>query len=331
MSTSVSPPNLGFRNALEEHLRQALVNALPDLNLEPQDILQIPKWASEWGEPRPMSVERVVRPEGRPAIPIRNGEPVLSVGNLWQQPVQEATPKIERAIAGVGRIEATDDPLGIRTVVGTGWMIHEDIVVTNRHVASRFALKTRPHLFKTSSDDFTTPLRVTIDFQEEPGHGAINTQTFLVERVLDILPDDGPDLAFLRVKSSFQGQPLLPLPIRLSGNSNALAPGSVIAVIGYPAQPRGASLEEQKVNDAVFQSYGVKTISPGEIIEVNDDGTFTHDCSTLEGNSGSVIVDLNSGEAIGIHYHGTFLTGNTAVSFAVIREHLNALAPQNLA
>ena len=33
-------------------------------------------------------------------------------------------------------------------------------------------------------------------------------------------------------------------------------------------------------------------------------GYFTHDCTTLGGNSGSVVLDLTTGEAVGLHFAG---------------------------
>ena len=38
-----------------------------------------------------------------------------------------------------------------------------------------------------------------------------------------------------------------------------------------------------------------------------------HDCSTLGGNSGSVVLSLETGEAVGLHFAGRFLEANFAV------------------
>ena len=40
---------------------------------------------------------------------------------------------------------------------------------------------------------------------------------------------------------------------------------------------------------------------------------ITHDCSTLGGNSGSVLLDLQTGEAVGLHFAGLYLQDNFAV------------------
>src|SRR5262249_3559703 len=50
-----------------------------------------------------------------------------------------------------------------------------------------------------------------------------------------------------------------------------------------------------------------------------------HNCTTLGGNSGSVVVDLKSGEALGLHFSGGFLRTNFAVRADRVKERLDAL------
>ena len=38
-----------------------------------------------------------------------------------------------------------------------------------------------------------------------------------------------------------------------------------------------------------------------------------HDASTLGGNSGSAVIDLETGEAVGLHFAGSYLQANYAV------------------
>jgi endonuclease G len=50
-----------------------------------------------------------------------------------------------------------------------------------------------------------------------------------------------------------------------------------------------------------------------------------HNCTTLGGNSGSVVVDLKRGEALGLHFSGSFLRTNFAVRADRVKERLDAL------
>ena len=40
---------------------------------------------------------------------------------------------------------------------------------------------------------------------------------------------------------------------------------------------------------------------------------MTHDASTLGGNSGSAIIDVDSGEVVALHFAGEYLKANYAV------------------
>src|SRR4029450_1036479 len=53
--------------------------------------------------------------------------------------------------------------------------------------------------------------------------------------------------------------------------------------------------------------------------------TFTHDCTTLGGNSGSIVLDVETGAALGLHYAGQFHRANFAVTADVLRERLRKL------
>ena len=60
---------------------------------------------------------------------------------------------------------------------------------------------------------------------------------------------------------------------------------------------------------------------PGAIIRMEPCSTGTepedvifHDASTLGGNSGSCVVDLDSGRVIGLHFAGQYMQYNEAVA-----------------
>ena len=64
--------------------------------------------------------------------------------------------------------------------------------------------------------------------------------------------------------------------------------------------------------DDIFQ---VKRLQPGQFNSMFAEyGVFSHDCSTLGGNSGSGIVDVASNLIIGVHYKGKYRQANYAVA-----------------
>lgn len=316
-----------FQQALEERLRDVLRQATPEWELNPQNMGMLHEWVLDWSQPHSLSVERVVRPEGRPALVIQQGAFSIPSTNVWQPRLETSQLQIENAIPSVGQIKKIDNSIHQTTAVGTAWMVRPRVAITNRHVARTFAKASETGVgFKfRRGNNGVTPFRVQIDFQNE--HEEADNHGFPVEEVLHMTPENGPDLALLRVADAADRQSLPPAPITLAADPARLKAGTQVVTIGYPAEPLPGSLApgEREVNEAIFQAYGVKTLSPGEIVTVNPDGTFVHDCSTLEGNSGSVILDLESGEALGIHFHGSFLRGNMAVSYTTIREYLHSL------
>src|SRR5262249_34036669 len=58
------------------------------------------------------------------------------------------------------------------------------------------------------------------------------------------------------------------------------------------------------------------TMAPAE-------GSSRHDCTTLGGNSGSVVLDLASGEAVGLHFAGLYQETNYAVQASLLAEYVS--------
>jgi endonuclease G len=64
------------------------------------------------------------------------------------------------------------------------------------------------------------------------------------------------------------------------------------------------------MDDIYGDVYDKKRLAPGAITEV-DEKRLLHNCTTLGGNSGSAVVDLATGDALGLHFSGSFLRTNT--------------------
>jgi endonuclease G len=263
-----------------------------------------------------LSQETIVRRTGRPVLAVvQNQISGLDDGDarVWKARLTQAALPLSRAASAVGRIEVEGHAL---SWLGTGWLVAPDIVVTNRHVAAAFARRLGDgFVFRRS--ELGAPMSAAIDFLEEIGRR--DSLVFQLERVLHIEEDDGPDLAFLRV-SSAPGS-MLAAPIALAGQ--AAQADDTVAVIGYPA--RDSRIPDTELMDRIFGNvYDKKRLAPGQVMRA-DGQRVQHDCSTLGGNSGSVVLSLRTGEAVGIHFAGTFLTTNLAVPGAVIAERLDAV------
>ena len=264
----------------------------------------------------PASVRNIVLRVGRPVLAIVGNEARLDFADsesaVWRARLQQSAPMLERAARAVGRIEVA----GVRGApfAGTGWLVDRNTVVTNRHVALAFGRRAgRRFTFRQRSR--TRPMTAAIDFLEETGSSA--ELAFPIVDILHIEHERGPDIALLRIEQR-RGADEPADPIRLS-TSRAGAEQQV-AVIGYPA--RDSRVPDAQLMQSIFGDvYDKKRLAPGQITQAKRDVVY-HDCSTLGGNSGSVVLDLATGEAVGLHFAGRFLEANYAVPASVIGERL---------
>ena len=263
--------------------------------------------------PRPdqlSSLEAIIDAELRPAIDIVNGSFTVSHplwADLSDRPFRT---RIESVMPSIGRIELPGHrrlPYG-----GTGFVVGRGIVMTNRHVAEIFArgLGDRKVVFLPEAS-------AGIDFLHE--RDQVRGATLMVSRVIMIHPYW--DMAILAV----DGLPSTALPLTLSLRDARDLVGHRIFVVGYPAfDPRNP---ERVQNDVFGGRYGIKRLQPGELQGGLQTASFgklvysaSHDCSTLGGNSGSAVIDLENGEVLGLHFGGAYHQMNYSVPSAALAQ-----------
>jgi endonuclease G, mitochondrial len=266
--------------------------------------------------------EAIVLQFGRPSVLIRRnsfGQQTFEFpeSRVWMDRLEASRTRIEATIPAVGRLDLYGMP-GY-TWIGTGWLVHEQVVVTNRHVAQVFASRSeRGFGFRRATAD-EIPVRVSIDFRHE--YLQDEESEFRCKEVLYIGDDDGPDLAFLLVHPQSTLGAGLDKPIKLS--TRPPSSGQRVAVIGYSAWD--GRRNDPLIMDHLFgKIYNKKRLAPGLVERVEED-YFIHDCTTLGGNSGSVVIDLDTGTALGLHFAGSYLQANYAVPASQIARRLEAL------
>lgn len=261
--------------------------------------------------------ETIVLTKGRPVLDVKAGEAVLDIteveSRIWKDRLAEAGSIIAPNIAAVGRIELVNHPRGVDWI-GTGWVIRDDIVVTNRHVAETFG-------YSDGSDFIFRPgfdggrMQANIDFLEEFDN--LKSSEFPVFKIMHIEDGGGPDIAFLRIEPV--NGAALPSPVSIS--SDAAKQGDQVAVIGYPA--RDPFFPKPDVMDRIFNHrYDKKRLAPG-LITGKSGGRVFHDCTTLGGNSGGEVVSLKTGKAVALHFAGTLFTKNHAVPIDIAAQRLD--------
>jgi len=261
------------------------------------------------------SEEAVILKVGRPSLRIFHNEAELifeeSESEVWEKRLQAAKVPLSPVIPAVGRIEVVNHP--IYEWCGTGWLVYDDIVVTNRHVAELFSrYNGSDFVFKTGIDGQL--ISSSIDLLQE--YRNEEKKILKVVKIIHIEPDPGPDIAFFKVKAVDTS-----LPTYIPLYSGEIMPDMNVAVISYPA--KDSRMPDAALMDKIFgEGLNKKRLAPGKITSVSAT-LINHNCSTLGGSSGGVIVDLKSGKAVALHFGGRFLETNYAVPAALIDETLN--------
>lgn len=279
-----------------------------------------------------MGLEAVVRTTGRPSLPVINNrvdwnapEAAQYMGSLIVQDdlIQKVTPSI-------GRIDLDGRH------VGTGFVVAPNHILTNRHVAESIA---RIFLRPDQSETWLfTAGQASINFVAEDG--AQTTRRFRLRRIVSWGPDaisgvldlNKIDAALIEAEPTNAQGDSFPSPLVLARDGHdVLTTEANIVAIGYPGAavytPQGAepTEDELKLIAALRRIFayrsGIKRLSPGMITilkgKVSDahSGVFVHDCSTLPGSSGCVLLSLESGGVVaGLHFGGQMLHANYAIA-----------------
>jgi DNA/RNA endonuclease G (NUC1)/V8-like Glu-specific endopeptidase len=255
-----------------------------------------------------MIAEAIILPLKRPAVLVKNDSFEVKHRD-WLHLNDAGTPAqghILSAIPSVGRVNVPSD--WSVPYAGTAFVVGENLLMTNRHVAEVFA-----NGLGEGNVTLKPGASVNVNFKAE--HGSFQRRRVRVEGVRMIHPYW--DMAILEVEKLPDGVEILSL-------SQAAPPtlfGREVAVLGYPAfDPRN----DKEVQHELFKRiYNVKRMQPGIYTRQGVVRSFgnrvrasCHDASTLGGNSGSAVVDLQSGQVVGLHFGGLYQRANFAVPSA---------------
>jgi phosphatidylserine/phosphatidylglycerophosphate/cardiolipin synthase-like enzyme len=265
-----------------------------------------------------IETESIILNYGRPVFLIKNNLPDLKGAEVdkFKTLITNAikNSQLENKIASVGRIE-TDNLPGYDWL-GTGWLFEDDLLITNRHVAYEFVDAIGKGLtFKQFLGEGVKP---RIDFLAE--HLNKNTSEFSIQQCIYMASKQEHDIAVFRIKTT-NSSSHLPISI-LNGNPKERED---IAVIGYPAfDTRSSSIADM---ERIYQKiYDVKRFAPGKITQLfENEGIAFHDATTLGGNSGSVVLSLETGKAVALHFAGKEGQGNYSVMASTLRKVINKL------
>jgi glutamyl endopeptidase len=251
-------------------------------------------------------MEAIILLEGRPAILIQEGD-FLPPPHDWSRLI-ERREGIRDVIARSGRIEVNGH-LDLAWL-GTAFLVGPATLMTNRHVAQEFCAR------EGDSWSFRPGLTTRVDFLRELGSTA--ALEFEITEAIGI--HERHDLALLRVESASSAGQELADPLVVAANELPDLYERDVFVIGYPAWDSRRN-EPEPIRRIFSDVYNVKRLQPGKAVAYSTEySAVQHDCSTLGGNSGSPVVDLETNQVIGLHFGGRYGVGNYAVPLWALAE-----------
>jgi hypothetical protein len=252
------------------------------------------------------SLEAIVRVDGtRPSFLVREGTVDLASSPVgtWYPTLVASEDSLAHLFSCVGRI---NDPRAAQGFRGTGFLIHEDLVLTNRHVLQVIA-DPRPDGTWTVHQD------VAIDFGHEfKGQESINRRVITAVAYAPAKPITGNpidhnklDIAVVRLgRATPKTKPRNILVIEL--NTEWPTTNAFVFTAGYPARPPFHAYDESLLERIFKSTYGFKRVAPGAILSDRPSHwTISHDATTLGGNSGSPVVVVGRETIVAaVHYGG---------------------------
>ncbi len=286
---------------------------------------------------RRVTLEALVRLTGRPAVkvpPDRDSLLALKLGE-WASFLKPTEDRWRPVTDAVGRIDVKV-PDGRWVHAGTGFVAGKGIVVTNRHVLDTFA---EPLPMPAGEQAFRQAFEASIIFDTD---AVDETTRYRVTGILSAGKDrigrrvrlGSLDIAVLRIEAD-NGTAPHPAPIgRFPGDLSDTGLDNIL-VAGYPARPGEANEPADagqigafwtRIDEIFGDEYSVKYMSPGKVMGrpgtiPGDTGArvFSHDATTLGGNSGSAIAALSGDMGYcGLHFGGSTLTQNLAHDIAAL-------------
>jgi endonuclease G, mitochondrial len=251
------------------------------------------------------ALEAIVLKDECPTLAIFNDDLAEAPRGRWAR-LENDRAWLGEVIRGACRVDCSSLPV---PYAGSGLLVAPDLVMTNRHVARLFARGTG------LGAALATTFCSFVDYRREKPAPTVSAPA-KVSKVELIHPYW--DVALLRVESLSGRQPLRLDATPLNGGQPQ------IAVIGYPYfRFIGSEYERDVLLDNFGDTPGYKRLQPGNLLSRLDyqpEGqlwpkvsAIAHNASTLGGNSGSLVVDLDSRRVVALHFAGQPYVTNWAV------------------
>ncbi|HKU37098.1 MAG TPA: serine protease [Polyangiales bacterium] len=246
----------------------------------------------------------------RPSLFVRGGR-IIDDPENWPE-IRRDEALLPENIASVGRIEMA----GGRKV-GTGFLAGKQRILTNNHVVCGL-LGEAPDFWLEQPDAYAARCEATAT-SWQPGAGSsprfeqfgeVESNATAVVSIQRVVGHHAVfDLAVLELERD----PVGARPLRLASAAPANFDSLRLYAVGYPVDDArtiwGKRVTPAHVFERIFgmdvATLGTKRFSPGTVLGW-EDAVFLHDASTLQGSSGSCLIDFESRRVVGVHFRGSY-------------------------
>jgi DNA/RNA endonuclease G (NUC1) len=236
-------------------------------------------------------MQRLVTAFVRPAVPMAMGLGDVE-SRYWNRRLALAGRELSRAATAVARVWLDGHP-ALRWA-GTCWFVTDSWAVTTRAVAQEI---------------------------RHPGVKARVEQGGQLFAVVDVRTHDGPSINSLLAFLVLDGARRFTNGWHTSGRGGGKS--GVVATIGYCARD---SRTGDPLLDLVYErSFNQKCVAPGRLLNSSEDGLLTHDCASVGNTAGAMIVDLATGQVVGLHVGGALDGPGAGVAWPTIEQALREL------
>ena len=211
---------------------------------------------------------------------------------------EEVYRKVRNGICAVGylteplAVYQQNSTTGIFQVLGTGFLIEREIVLTNRHVVGA--------LFEAKIDNLIPESQLFIQFVAPNEVGSLKVVPRMI-REISYLDNPKLDVGFLKYKTVEESHFSSIAPLMFAKGWNLRVSESV-GVCGYPYGTKLLSREHFFRWGPVLQQGHISAVSPIDTTGIPDE--ILLDVRTAPGMSGAPIFRPENGEVIGVHYAG---------------------------
>lgn len=258
-------------------------------------------------------IEATLMAFGRPSLPIQDDSYHSPKSEVLKTRLDLQKKSIHAGIRMTGQIQNTSFTTQPQTL-GTAWFISPDIIVTTKNIATRIRKERKggssDDLINVNTSDYQIELKNEMDRSD--------SRAIPIIGIAYIANENEENFAFLKTDSSSFGE------FSLFKYDETIHKGSNLCAIGYPTDEDSGNGADNVYHRLIDPLQQIKRLAPGRIVKTSKN-ILSHDCCTVGGSEGSLLLNLDTGNIAGMHTFGKYGFGQYGVAASIIMKKFRQL------